>query len=187
MSMEKLFKIQQELISVKSLRNDFGGFNYRSAEQILEALKPILKKLEAVIITTERFYGVNDMVFCESTATLYELDGTVIAFATGTAREQPQKTKMDAQQITGTTSSYAKKYSLQNLGAIDNTKDSDANNTSEEKPLSMTEQMNNCKSSNDLANWFKGLEKSKQDAMRKRVGVYGKELKAKEASDAKNN
>lgn len=124
--MEKLAKIQKELKAPKDMKNTFGGYNYRSAESILEAVKPLL---DGAILTLEddiMAVGTGDDVrfYIKATATFQ--DGEFIKTTTAFAREPLVKKGMDEPQITGTASSYARKYALNGLFCIDDNKDADA-------------------------------------------------------------
>lgn len=121
--MEALKKIQQELKAPKNQVNSFGGFNYRSAEDILEAVKPLLAKYNAEMIIYDDIIEVGGRVYVKATAEIS--DGKQTIKVTACAREPLQKTKMDEPQITGTASSYARKYALNGLFLIDDTKDAD--------------------------------------------------------------
>lgn len=123
-----LCKIQAELKAPKGQRNNFGNYNYRSAEDILEALKPLLQKYEACIICNDEVVEVGGRVYVKTTALLAS-GKTPVASSTAFAREPLLKKGMDEAQITGATASYAKKYALNSLFAIDDTKDADFSNT----------------------------------------------------------
>lgn len=129
--MSKLFSIQQTLKAPKSLKNDFAGFNYRSAEQILETLKPILKDYECYVILTDEMVNLGDRFYIKATAVLVD-DDKEIANAQGYAREQETKKGMDEAQITGSASSYARKYALCGLFAIDAGNDPDSHDNTEQ-------------------------------------------------------
>lgn len=118
-----LQQIQQELKAPKGQRNSFGNYNYRSCEDILEALKPILAKHEAAIVLADEVMEIGGRVYVKATATLKTKDGN--ESATAFAREPQTKKGMDESQITGATSSYARKYALNGLFGIDDTKDAD--------------------------------------------------------------
>lgn len=121
--MEALMKIQQELKAPKGQYNSFGKYSYRSAEDILEAVKPLLKKYKAEMILSDDIVEVGGRIYVKAVA-LLSCDGEqakVCAFA----REPDDKKGMDASQITGTASSYARKYALNGLFLIDDTKDAD--------------------------------------------------------------
>lgn len=122
----KLNLIQSELKAPKNQRNTFGNYNYRSAEDILEAVKPLLKKHECTMTISDTIVEVGGRVYVKATATFLDGDNTteVCAFA----REEETKKGMDAAQITGSASSYARKYALNGLFLIDDTKDPDATN-----------------------------------------------------------
>lgn len=117
---EALFYIQQNLEVSKSKYNEFGKFNYRSAEDILESVKPLLYKARCVLISKEDIIQVGDRYYFDYTAHLYHLDSGSEVSARGFAREPEHKTKSDDMQVTGMASSYAKKYALCDLFAIDN-------------------------------------------------------------------
>ena len=115
--------IQSELIAPKGQYNSFGKYNYRSAEDILEALKPILKKHNAAITLSDEIVYIEGRYYVEASVTLYA-EGEAIG-AKASAREEEAKKGMDGSQITGTASSYARKYALNGLFAIDDNKDPD--------------------------------------------------------------
>lgn len=146
--MKRLIEIQQELKAPKNQRNSFGGYNFRSCEDILEAVKPLLAKHNLALIINDEVTSIDggfelkeqtekkakhlitsNRVYIKSTATLYDGEGKVIAQTSALAREEETKTGMDASQLTGATSSYARKYALNGLFAIDDNKDSDSTNT----------------------------------------------------------
>lgn len=122
--MEEIIKIQSELKAPKNLRNSFGGYNYRSCESILEAVKPLLKEYECYLCLSDAMVAVGDRVYVEAVATLTNKDGKSMSVK-AYAREEETKKGMDAAQITGAASSYARKYALNGLFAIDDTKDPD--------------------------------------------------------------
>ena len=121
----KLAAIQQELKAPKDKKNTYGGYNYRSAEGILEALKPVLVRHEATVVLTDELVQVGDRYYVKATAALWSTTDTDVVTATGWAREAEVKKGMDDSQITGTASSYARKYALNALLLIDDTKDAD--------------------------------------------------------------
>lgn len=125
MTESTLTKIQNELKAPKGQHNKFGNYDYRSAEDILEALKPLLAKHNAQLTLTDKPVMVGEWHYIEATARLV-VDGNEIA-NTASARESPTKKGMDDSQITGTASSYARKYALNGLFLIDDTKDADTN------------------------------------------------------------
>lgn len=122
-----LSKIQSELKAPKGQYNSFGKYSYRSCEDILEALKPLLAEHGATITISDTVEAVLDRIYIKATATL-TAGGETIA-VTAFAREEDAKKGMDASQVTGAASSYARKYALNGLFAIDDTNDSDTTNT----------------------------------------------------------
>ena len=123
---KKLIKVQQELKAPKDQRNTFGNYNYRSAEDILEALKPILVKHEAdVFLSYKIIVKENLWTYVEATATFVDIETGESTCTTGYAREAETKKGMDPSQITGSASSYAGKYALNGMFLIDDTKDAD--------------------------------------------------------------
>lgn len=162
----KLLNIQQELKAPKTQRNTFGGYNYRSCEDILEAVKPLLEKYSCVLtledsietvgydkMTSEDKVIETPRVYIKATATLRDTENDNETDAvklltnyqitnTAYAREEANKKGQDGSQITGASSSYARKYALNGLFAIDDTKDSDATNTGDITPKKEEEKYN---------------------------------------------
>lgn len=124
-----ILDIQQNLNAPKNLYNKFGGYAYRSCESILVALKPLLAKHKAIIYFTEKTVEQNGWHYIEATACLRAEGKEEVFRTTGYAREDESRKGMDASQITGSASSYARKYALNAMFAIDDVKDSDATNT----------------------------------------------------------
>ena len=129
---EKLSKVQAELNAPKSRHNKFGNYDYRSCEDILQAVKPLLAANGLVLILNDEIVERAGRFYVESTATIYEMETLDTLRATAYARESEQKTGMDAAQITGAASSYARKYALNALFNIDDTKDADADEYTQE-------------------------------------------------------
>ena len=117
----KLRIIQEKLKAPKSQRNKFGNYDYRSCEDILEAIKPLLK--DCIVVISDEIVQVGKRYYVKATATF--VDGQDSVQATAYAREAKDKKGMDQAQITGAASSYARKYALNGLFAIDDTKDAD--------------------------------------------------------------
>ena len=138
----KLATIQQELNVPKNQWNKFGKFYYRSCEDILEGLKPCLKKVNAMIQISDEVVQIGERYYVKATATLIDLDDESKISNTGYAREEDAKKGMDASQVTGATSSYARKYALNGLFCIDDVKDSDSNDNQEEEQQKAEEQQN---------------------------------------------
>lgn len=126
---QKLLAIQLELKAPKNQRNKFGNYNYRSAEDILEAIKPYTKKHNVLFKITEEIKMVGEHVFIESVAKCIDVDSQEAIESVGTAIVDFQAKGMQMPQRTGAASSYAKKYALGNLLLLDDTKDADSTNT----------------------------------------------------------
>lgn len=127
-----LQQIQQKLKAPKNQRNTFGGYNYRSCEDILEALKPVLAEFNAAIVLSDTVELVGNRVYVKATATLKSEEGDISV--TAFAREAETRKGMDDSQITGSASSYARKYALNGLFGIDDTKDADTMDNRETTP-----------------------------------------------------
>lgn len=126
---EKLAAVQQELKAPKDKKNTFAGYNYRSAEGILEAVKPVLVKHNATIVLSDDIVEIGGRVYVKATASFYSTEENPVidrsTFTTAFAREAETKKGLDDSQITGVASSYARKYALNGLLLIDDTKDAD--------------------------------------------------------------
>lgn len=125
--MKELIAIQLELKAPKSQFNKFGGYKYRKAEDILEAVKPLLAKQKCTLIITDDVVLIGNRIYVKATATIKNEKGE-FETTTGWAREEETKKGMDGSQITGASSSYARKYALNGLFAIDDNADSDTTN-----------------------------------------------------------
>ena len=125
--MKELIAIQSELKAPKSQFNKFGGYKYRKAEDILEAVKPLLAKQKCTLIITDDVILIGNRIYVKATATIKNEKGECET-TTGWAREEETKKGMDGSQITGASSSYARKYALNGLFAIDDNADSDTTN-----------------------------------------------------------
>lgn len=122
--MKELIAIQNELKAPKNLFNSFGNYKYRNLEGILEAVKPLLKKYNCTLVISDKVENVGDYNYITATAELSNADGERIVVS-ASARESVTKKGMDDSQITGTASSYARKYCVNGLFLIDDTKDAD--------------------------------------------------------------
>lgn len=132
---EKLLNIQQGLKAPKSQYNVFGKYNYRNAEDILEAVKPLLAKEKLVLILKDELVNIGDRYYIKATANLIDVEKELTGIeVTAYAREEESKKGMDGSQVTGASSSYARKYALNGLFCIDDTKDSDTTNDGEKGP-----------------------------------------------------
>lgn len=123
---QKLMLIQAELKAPKNLYNSFGKYHYRNAEGIQEALKPLEKEYNVITTLSDEIVEVGGRVYVKSTATLYDCDSGEYVPVTAYAREASEKKGMDDAQVTGATSSYARKYALNGLFLLDDTKDVDS-------------------------------------------------------------
>lgn len=122
---EKLAVIQQELIAPKNQYNKFGKYNYRSCEDILEGLKPCLAKVKAFVTVSDELVMIGERYYIKATATLHDAESDGYVANTAYAREEEKVSGMSLAQITGSTSSYARKYALNGLFCIDDVKDAD--------------------------------------------------------------
>ena len=124
----KLMNIQQELKAPKGQYNSFGKYAYRSCEDILEAVKPLLKKEKVVLTISDELQYIGNRYYIKATATLIDTESEATISNSAYAREEETKKGMDGSQITGASSSYARKYALNGLFGIDDNKDSDTTN-----------------------------------------------------------
>lgn len=123
---EKLLTVQQNLKAAKGHYSDFGGYYYRSCEDITEAVKPLLTEVKAVLLLTDEIVTVGDRIYVKAVARLVDVENDGVVEVCGYAREAESRPKFDVAQLTGTASSYARKYALNGLFALDYTKDADA-------------------------------------------------------------
>ena len=193
--------IQQNLNAPKNLYNKFGGYSYRSCESILVALKPLLARHKAIIYFTEKTVEQNGWHYIEATACLRAEGKEEVFKTTGYAREDESRKSMDASQITGSASSYARKYALNAMFAIDDVKDSDATNThgkeqspapekpTPEKPVKpadkkikptpeeFTAKINSINSEQELRKYWASIDEAVKDDYRQEITNRNKELK----------
>ena len=125
----KLVEVQSKLKAPKSQFNKFGNYAYRNCEDILEALKPLLNEVKAIINISDDVVLVGERYYIKATVKFICAESGEVIEASAMAREEENKKGMDSSQLTGSTSSYARKYALNGLFAIDDTKDSDTTNT----------------------------------------------------------
>lgn len=128
---EKLVKIQNELKAPKNQYNKFGNYSYRNCEDILESLKPLLEREKLTLLLGDELVMIGERYYVRATATLTDGEDTITNVSY--AREEETKKGMDGSQITGASSSYARKYALNGLFLIDDMKDSDAINTGQKQ------------------------------------------------------
>lgn len=166
---DKLLAIQQNLNAPKNLYNKFGGYNYRSAESILEALKPLLGEHKLTIQINDELVSIGERYYVKATVRIS--DGNDIIETTAYAREEENKKGMDGSQITGASSSYARKYALNGMFAIDDAQDSDSTNDHGKgaQPetvnfIEVQKQIKSAQSLEQLAKLYKGIPESYQAA-----------------------
>ena len=136
--MKELIAIQSELKAPKSQFNKFGGYKYRKAEDILEAVKPLLNKQKCTLTITDDIVMVGNRIYVKANATIKNEKGECET-TTGWAREEETKKGMDGSQITGASSSYARKYALNGLFAIDDNADSDTTDNEQHQAVQQTQ------------------------------------------------
>ena len=124
---EKIVNIQKSMKVPKNLYNNFGKYHYRNAETILETAKPICSEFGVLLTVSDEIVSVGDKNYIKATAKLYDVDSDASVETHGFAREADAKKGMDDSQITGACSSYARKYALNGLFCLDDTKDADTN------------------------------------------------------------
>ena len=138
---EKLSAIQQELKAPKGQYNSFGKYKYRSCEDILEAVKPICAKHKTALVLLDDIREVSGRFYVVAQAQLHDCESDNAVTATAFAREPDEKKGMDDSQITGTASSYARKYALNGLFCIDDTKDADTDEYKQQEKKPSKEEM----------------------------------------------
>lgn len=137
---EKLMNIQKELKAPKGQYNSFGKYKYRSCEDILESVKPLLEKYKVTIILTDKLEQIGERYYIRAMAILFDTESDNSIENTAYAREEETKKGMDGSQITGTSSSYARKYALNGLLLIDDTKDADTDEFTKENNKGKTKE-----------------------------------------------
>ena len=147
--MKELIAIQSELKAPKSQFNKFGGYKYRKAEDILEAVKPLLAKQKCTLTITDDVVLIGNRIYVKATATIKNENGECET-TNGWAREEETKKGMDGSQITGASSSYARKYALNGLFAIDDNADSDTTNDGQQQ----TQQQSHTQAQQTASNQF---------------------------------
>lgn len=136
---EKLLSVQVSLKAPKSQYNSFGKYNYRNCEDILEAAKPICKEEKAVVFLTDEIVLIGERYYVKATAKFIDVESKDELCAVAYAREEETKKGMDGSQVTGASSSYARKYALNGLFDIDDTKDTDTTNTHDKEDTTTQE------------------------------------------------
>lgn len=157
---DRLVGIQSELKAPKGQYNSFGKYKYRSAEDILEAVKPLLKKYSCKLTIMDEIHLIGERYYVKAIATIS--DGTESLSVCALAREADTKAGMDCSQITGAASSYARKYAMNGLFAIDDTKDADALNTTPEYTAPAPKKATKPVIAEGNENWSKALDYCRQ-------------------------
>lgn len=182
---EKLAKIQEELDVPKKQWNKFGEFWFRSCEDILEASKPVCKKYNTCLTLQDELVELNGKVYIKGIATLFDYDSDKEIVNCAYARESEIKKGMDASQLTGAASSYARKYALNGLFCLDDTKDADTDEF--KKNLSETEEKQEVKATSKQLQLIQELFKDDVENLKNIMNKYAKtkitELTVKEASE----
>lgn len=167
--LKKLVKIQTNLKAPKNQHSEFGNYNYRSCEDILEAIKPLLSEQQCAIFLTDAIKFVGERYYVEATATIFDIESEESFTTVAYAREEEKKDRMDRSQSTGAASSYARKYALNGLFAIDDAKDADG--LEPDKPKSTTTKSATLTSSVQ----YESATKTITPAQQKRLFALGKE------------
>lgn len=174
---KSLRDLQAELKAPKGQRNSFGNYNYRSAEDILEALKPLAVKHGLTFQISDDICEIGGRVYVKSTVSCMNDEGVTMT-STAFAREEESKKGMDGSQVTGAASSYARKYALNAMLLIDDTKDADATNThgkSEAKQSSPAPRKSGGFNMDQAVSYIKG-QTDKQKAYDSIVAKYGDDM-----------
>lgn len=169
---EKLTEVQNELKAPKSKYSIFGNYNYRSCEDIMEAVKPLLKDKKLAMTVKDDVFNIGDRFYIMATVTVFDCESEEKLSTTAFAREEAVKKGMDGSQITGSSSSYARKYALNGMFAIDDTKDADGWNTHEkDKPAEKKENKSEYASEEQIAK-LRALYKGKEDKLTELLDKY---------------
>lgn len=168
---EKLTEVQNELKAPKSKYNSFGKYNYRSCEDILEAVKPILKSKRLAMTVKDDVFNIGDRFYIMATVTVFDCESEEKVTTTAYAREDADKKGMDGSQITGSSSSYARKYALNGMFAIDDTKDADSWNT-HDKDRTVEKKEAERATEEQIAK-LRALYKGKEDKLTELLDKYG--------------
>lgn len=139
---EKLLYIQAKVKAPKNLYNSFGKYSYRNAEGILEAVKPFLDEMKCTLTISDEIVAVGDRIYVKANATLWDTEKIDVIAVSAYAREADQKKGMDDSQVTGTASSYARKYALNGLFLLDDTKDPDTDEYAKQTGKEVTDKVN---------------------------------------------
>lgn len=180
---QKLITIQKELKAPKKQVNTFGKYKYRSCEDILEAVKPLVVKEGCVLVITDTIEQIGERYYVKATATITDSkDGTSISVS-AYAREPEEKKCSDVSQVTGASSSYARKYCLNGLFLIDDTKDADITNTRKSSTTKDSGELASIK--NQIVEKCKELGGTSSDVVMAAVNKMGNPNTLKTVEDAK--
>lgn len=181
---QKLSYIQNEMNVPKNLFNKFGNYPYRNAETILEAAKPICKKYKTALTVTDEVVMIGERYYVRSMATLFDWESGESITNTALAREEETKKGMDGSQITGSASSYARKYALNGLFNLDDVKDPDSKEQNEETKNKQEQDAKASESQISIIVEFCNSNAKFIDYMKSKVGdKQPKDLTLKEASE----
>ena len=185
--LKKLLEIQVELKAPKNQYNSFGNYSYRSCEDILEAVKPLCKKHGCVLTLSDIVKQIGDRYYIEATAMLFDAESAEMISATASAREPQTKKGSDESQITGAASSYARKYALNGLFDIDDTKDADAEDKpTAPKPIAPKPAAPTTKPMNNTVKFISDSQRTRLFAMAKgHEDIIRKELEIRNISSTK--
>lgn len=176
---EKLLAIQTELKAPKNLKNSFGGYNYRNVESIFEAVKPLLDKYKATLTLEDHLHRLEDRFYVQAIATFRDTESMETIIVPALAREQKDKKGMDEAQITGACSSYARKYALNGLFLLDDTKDPDTDEyTKESEAKSETRSKKKAEPKETTSNVISPEEVEALKKEGKRTGTSSEKLKS---------
>lgn len=184
--LRKLATIQQTLSAPKNQYNKFGGYKYRSCEDILEGLKPCMEATKTAIVLTDDVVEINSRSYVKATATLLDCESDSLNATisnTAYAREEESKKGMDSSQITGAASSYARKYALNGLFCIDDTKDADTMNNTEKNESGKSKQEKEKKGSSNseqiqMQPIPQYIDKVKQDSLKMLMDKKGVKMES---------
>lgn len=185
--MAKLLKMQQKLKCPKSLTNKFGGFQYRNADQIVEQLKPLEEEFNIVVTTPQEIRQIGDRYYEVTTVRIFDIDTGEEYEVSANAREPESKSGMDASQLSGSSSSYSKKYALGNMFMIDDGVDADSMDNREspeeaarkKKLAEAKAEIDNCFTVDDLKKlWNKDITLKTDKEFKELVLAKQKELTA---------
>ena len=178
----KLAAIQAALKAPKSQYNEFGRYKYRKAEDILESVKPLLAANGCTLTCTDELQLIGDRYYIKATATVTSIEDGSSVCTTAFAREEEEKKGMDGSQVTGASSSYARKYALNGLLCIDDTADSDTTNVGDNKPTPVKKPATRKTAPKPDAPDMSNLMPGGSD-YRKVVSLYAKGVKSKSGED----